>query len=65
MLRLPITEASAKVRTGGPVDDDEDLALPIWAGQLPVSDACSAPPIADPDTARARTRLRRRLPRAP
>ena len=38
VLRLPITEASAKVRTGGPVDDDEDMALPIWAGQLPLVD---------------------------
>ncbi|HEV7919302.1 MAG TPA: pyridoxamine 5'-phosphate oxidase family protein, partial [Thermoanaerobaculia bacterium] len=31
VLALPIEEASAKVRTGGPVDDDEDYALPIWA----------------------------------
>jgi len=37
VLRLPIDEVSAKLRTGGPVDDDEDLALPIWAGQLPVT----------------------------
>jgi nitroimidazol reductase NimA-like FMN-containing flavoprotein (pyridoxamine 5'-phosphate oxidase superfamily) len=35
VLRLPIIEASAKIRTGGPVDDDEDLTLPIWAGVLP------------------------------
>ena len=32
MLRLPIDEASAKIRTGPPVDDDEDYALPFWAG---------------------------------
>jgi nitroimidazol reductase NimA-like FMN-containing flavoprotein (pyridoxamine 5'-phosphate oxidase superfamily) len=35
VLALPISEASAKVRTGGPVDDDEDLALPVWAGVVP------------------------------
>ena len=36
VLALPIDEASAKIRTGGPVDDDEDYALPIWAGVLPL-----------------------------
>lgn len=36
VLSLPITEASAKVRTGGPVDDEEDYDLPIWAGELPL-----------------------------
>ena len=35
VLALPINEASAKVRTGGPVDDDEDMELPIWAGVMP------------------------------
>lgn len=35
VLALPIEEASAKVRTGGPVDDDEDYALPVWAGVVP------------------------------
>ncbi len=35
VCRLPINEASAKIRTGGPVDDDEDLALPVWAGVIP------------------------------
>lgn len=43
VLQLPITEASAKVRTGGPIDDDDDMDLPIWAGQLPVSTAYAAP----------------------
>lgn len=33
---LPIEEASAKVRTGGPVEEPEDLALPVWAGVLPL-----------------------------
>jgi uncharacterized protein len=46
VLRLPIDEASAKVRTGGPVDDEEDMAMPIWAGQLPLSTVFGAP-IAD------------------
>lgn len=37
VLALPIDEASAKIRTGGPVDDEEDYALPIWAGVLPLT----------------------------
>ncbi len=36
VLSMPISEASAKVRTGMPVDDDEDYELPIWAGVIPV-----------------------------
>jgi nitroimidazol reductase NimA-like FMN-containing flavoprotein (pyridoxamine 5'-phosphate oxidase superfamily) len=36
VLRLPIVEASAKQRTGGPIDDEEDLPLPVWAGILPL-----------------------------
>jgi nitroimidazol reductase NimA-like FMN-containing flavoprotein (pyridoxamine 5'-phosphate oxidase superfamily) len=36
LLEIPITEASAKVRTGPPVEDDADLDLPIWAGVIPV-----------------------------
>jgi len=46
VLRLPIVEASVKVRTGGPIDDDEDLTMPIWAGVLP-STLTFAGPIAD------------------
>jgi nitroimidazol reductase NimA-like FMN-containing flavoprotein (pyridoxamine 5'-phosphate oxidase superfamily) len=34
VLRLPITEGSAKIRTGPPVDDDEDYALDVWAGVI-------------------------------
>ncbi len=34
VLRMPIEEASAKIRAAGPADDIEDLALPIWAGQM-------------------------------
>jgi nitroimidazol reductase NimA-like FMN-containing flavoprotein (pyridoxamine 5'-phosphate oxidase superfamily) len=37
VLALPIEEASAKVRTGGPVDDAEDMGIPVWTGQLPVA----------------------------
>ena len=36
VLKLPIEEASAKVRTGPPIDDEEDYAMNIWAGILPV-----------------------------
>jgi nitroimidazol reductase NimA-like FMN-containing flavoprotein (pyridoxamine 5'-phosphate oxidase superfamily) len=36
VLSLPLTEASAKVRTGPPLDDEEDYELPIWAGVIPL-----------------------------
>ena len=36
VLALPIEEASAKVRTGGPVDDEEDYSLDVWAGVIPL-----------------------------
>jgi nitroimidazol reductase NimA-like FMN-containing flavoprotein (pyridoxamine 5'-phosphate oxidase superfamily) len=42
VLSIPITEASAKVRTGGPIDDDEDAAWPCWAGVIPLSLAVGA-----------------------
>jgi hypothetical protein len=35
-LEFSIEEASAKVRTGPPLDDEEDYALPVWAGVLPL-----------------------------
>ncbi len=47
VLRLPIEEASAKVRTGPPVDDEEDYALPVWAGELPLS-LVAGVPLPDP-----------------
>jgi nitroimidazol reductase NimA-like FMN-containing flavoprotein (pyridoxamine 5'-phosphate oxidase superfamily) len=47
VLRLPIEEASAKVRTGPPLDDEEDYALECWAGVLPLRLVPGAP-IADP-----------------
>jgi len=43
VLRIPIAEASAKIRTGPPKDDEEDYALPIWAGVLPLALTPSAP----------------------
>jgi nitroimidazol reductase NimA-like FMN-containing flavoprotein (pyridoxamine 5'-phosphate oxidase superfamily) len=36
VLALPLAECSVKVRSGEPVDDDEDLALPVWAGVIPL-----------------------------
>ncbi len=36
VLGMPIDEASAKIRTGGPADDEEDYALDIWAGVIPL-----------------------------
>jgi uncharacterized protein len=47
VLRMSLDEASAKVRTGAPVDDEEDYALPVWAGVLPLS-VVAGSPIADP-----------------
>jgi hypothetical protein len=46
VLAMALDEASAKIRTGGPVDDEEDYALPMWAGVLPLRLTPSAP-IAD------------------
>jgi len=37
VLAVPLEEVSAKVRTGPPKDDEEDYALPIWAGVLPLA----------------------------
>ena len=37
ILRLPITEFSAKVREGPVIDDEEDYAFPVWAGVLPLN----------------------------
>jgi nitroimidazol reductase NimA-like FMN-containing flavoprotein (pyridoxamine 5'-phosphate oxidase superfamily) len=36
VLSLPLVEASAKIRTGPPVDDEEDMMRPVWAGELPL-----------------------------
>ncbi len=47
VIAFPIEEASAKVRTGPPVDDDEDYDLNIWAGVIPIVSEKKAP-LADP-----------------
>jgi len=43
VLALDLVEVSAKVRDGGPVDDQEDIALPHWAGILPLSVTAGTP----------------------
>jgi uncharacterized protein len=43
VLRLPLGEASAKVRSGGPLDDEEDYALPVWAGTVGLRLAAGEP----------------------
>jgi nitroimidazol reductase NimA-like FMN-containing flavoprotein (pyridoxamine 5'-phosphate oxidase superfamily) len=51
VLELPLEEVSVKVRTGGPIDDDEDLALPAWTGVVDICTSYRAPADA-PDYAR-------------
>jgi hypothetical protein len=46
VLAIPIEEASAKVRTGGPLDDEDDYDLGMWAGVLPLK-LVPQTPIAD------------------
>ena len=43
VLRVPIEEFSAKVRTGPPVDDEEDYSFPTWAGVVPLEMKAGAP----------------------
>jgi nitroimidazol reductase NimA-like FMN-containing flavoprotein (pyridoxamine 5'-phosphate oxidase superfamily) len=43
VLALPLEEVSAKVRTGGPIDDETDYTLPVWAGVLPLQVTVKAP----------------------
>lgn len=47
VLALPLAEVSAKVRAGAPVDDEEDLTLPVWAGELPLR-LVAREPVRDP-----------------
>ena len=47
VLAVDLVEVSAKVRTGGPADDPEDIALPHWAGMLPLSLTAGTPVPAD------------------
>jgi uncharacterized protein len=66
ILSLPITEFSAKVREGPPIDDAEDYAFPVWAGVIPlemvagepIEDGRSNPSIPAPSYARAYKRKR-------
>jgi uncharacterized protein len=50
VVAVPLDEASAKVRSGGPVDDDEDRSGPWWAGVVPVEQHLGAP-VPSPDLA--------------
>jgi hypothetical protein len=50
VVKIPIESASAKIRVGPPGDEEEDYALPIWAGVLPIVQQ-TLPPIADPSLA--------------
>jgi uncharacterized protein len=43
VLSLALEEVSAKVRTGGPIDDEGDYSLPVWAGVLPLETVAQAP----------------------
>ena len=49
VLRIALEEVSAKIRTGGPVDDEEDYALPVWAGVVPLQTVAKTP---EPDALR-------------
>jgi nitroimidazol reductase NimA-like FMN-containing flavoprotein (pyridoxamine 5'-phosphate oxidase superfamily) len=50
VLALPLREVSAKVRTGGPVEDEGDLARPVWAGVVPLR-TVTGDPVPAPDLA--------------
>jgi uncharacterized protein len=47
VLSLPLTEASAKIRNGPPLDDEEDYSLPVWAGVIPLQ-LIAVAPVPDP-----------------
>ena len=47
VMRLPITEFSAKVRQGPPIDDEDDYGFPTWAGVIPL-EMVAGTPINDP-----------------
>jgi len=50
VLRLPLDEASAKIRAWGPKDDEEDLGWPVWAGVVPLG-VLRGEPQTEPDSA--------------
>jgi uncharacterized protein len=69
VLSIPIEEVSAKIRTGPPVDEEADMELPHWAGQLPLTsgagDPIPAPDlIGDPPVPLSVRSLRRKTGRA-
>ena len=43
VLSVPLTEASAKIRPGDPIDDPEDISGPHWAGVVPINTTWGAP----------------------
>ena len=43
LLRLPIDEVSAKIRSGPPADDKADLAWPVWGGLIPIETSVGTP----------------------
>jgi nitroimidazol reductase NimA-like FMN-containing flavoprotein (pyridoxamine 5'-phosphate oxidase superfamily) len=43
VLAIPLAEASAKLRSGGPAEEDEDWELPFWAGVIPLETVRGAP----------------------
>jgi nitroimidazol reductase NimA-like FMN-containing flavoprotein (pyridoxamine 5'-phosphate oxidase superfamily) len=47
VLRMPLMEASAKIRSGPPIDEESDYDLRVWAGELPLS-LVAGEPITDP-----------------
>jgi hypothetical protein len=47
VLRLPLDEVSAKIRSGPPLDDADDLGQPCWAGVIPLGLVAGAP-VPDP-----------------
>lgn len=67
VLALPLEEVSAKVRSGPPVDDDEDYSLPVWAGVVPIEthvtkpldDGRVLPGVAAPELARFKRFVKR------
>ncbi len=47
VLALPLDECSVKVRAGGPLDEPEDMDLPVWAGVIPLTTVAAAPVTVD------------------
>jgi nitroimidazol reductase NimA-like FMN-containing flavoprotein (pyridoxamine 5'-phosphate oxidase superfamily) len=48
VIRLDLASASAKVRTGGPIDPEGDMDLQVWAGEVPLG-VRPLPPVRDPE----------------